>query len=93
MILERFFLWDGQQREILEFIAKCTNCTQVKDEHQKSSVLLQEIQIPTYKCKDINIYFIIGFLLATKQYDYILVVPHRLTKSAHFILTKCTYSA
>ena len=36
--------WKGLKRDIVEFVAKCPNCQQVKVEHQKPGGLLQEIQ-------------------------------------------------
>ena len=41
--LREVFWWEGLKKDITEFVAKCTNCQQVKAEHQKPSVLLQEI--------------------------------------------------
>ena len=47
--LREDFFWEGLKKDIAEFDAKCQNCQQVKVEHQKSGVLLQEIQVPTLK--------------------------------------------
>ena len=79
------------KKDIAEFIAKCRNCKQVKVEHQKWGVLLQQNQVPTWKWEDINIDFVVGFPRKQKQYDSIWVVVDRFTKSAHFILFKSTY--
>ena len=56
------FLWDVLKRATTEFVAKCPNCQQVKAGHQKSSGLLQEIQIkiPTWKWDDVNMDFVVG---------------------------------
>ena len=37
-------------------------------------------------------YFVVGFPLTQRQYDFIWVVLDRLTKSAHFIPINSTYS-
>ena len=74
-------------------VAKCSNFQQVKTDHQNSGVLLQQIQIPTLKLEDINIDFVIGLHRTQKSYDSIWVVVDPLTKFAHFILVKFTYSA
>ena len=47
--LREIYWWDGLKRDIEEFVAKYLNCQKVKDEHQKSGGLLQEIHIPTWK--------------------------------------------
>ena len=75
-----------------EFVAKCPNCQQVKAEHQKRGVLLQEVQVPTWKWEDINMDFVLGLPGTQRQYDSIWVVVDRLTKSFHFIVVKSTYS-
>ena len=91
--LREVFWWDGLKKDIAEFVAKCRYYQHMKAEHQKSGSLLQEIQVPTWKWEDINMDFVVGLPQTQKQYDSIWVVVDRLTKSAHFIPVKCTYSA
>ena len=67
------------------------NFQQVKVEHQKSSGLLQEIQIPTWKWKDINMDYVVDLPWTQKSYDSIRVVVDRLTKFARFIPVKSMY--
>ena len=66
--------WEGLKRDIAEFVAKCSNCQQVKVEHLKSGGLLQEIQIPTWKWEDINMDFIVGLLRTQESYDSMWMV-------------------
>ena len=77
--------------DIAEFVAKCPNCQQVKVEHQKLGGLLQEIKTPTWKWEDIN--FVVGLLRTQRQYDSILVIVDRLTKSSHLIVDRLTKSS
>ena len=72
--LREIYWWEGLKRDIAEFVAKCPNCQQVKAEHLKLGGLLQEIQIPTWKWKDINRDFIVGLPQTQKSYDSIWVV-------------------
>ena len=86
------FWWDVLKKDITEFLAKCPNCQQVKVKHQKRGSLLQEIQVSTWKWEDINMDFIVGLPGNRRQNESIRVVGDRLTKSAHFIPIKSTYS-
>ena len=72
---------------------KCINCQQVKIEHQNSSGLLQEIQVPTSKLEDIIMDFVVELPRTQKQHDSIWMVADRLTKFTYFIPVKSTYSA
>ena len=45
--LREIYWWEGMKKDIQKFVARCPNCQQVKVEHQKSSGLLHEIQVPT----------------------------------------------
>ena len=91
--LRGVFWWNGLKKNIENFVAKCPNFQQVKDEHLKLSGLLQENKIPTWKWEDINMEFILGSPKTRSQHNSIWVVVERLTKSAHFIPIKSTYSA
>ncbi|XP_060177834.1 uncharacterized protein LOC132607772 [Lycium barbarum] len=41
------YRWDRMKKDIVELVAQCPNCQQVKAEHQKPSGLLQSIKILT----------------------------------------------
>ena len=55
-----------------KFVSKRKNCQQEKAKHQKSSCLLQEIHVLTWKCEDINMDFLLCVPWTQKQYDSIL---------------------
>ena len=78
------------KKDIQEFAASFPNCQQAKAEHQKPCVLLQEIQILTWKWENINMYFVVGLVWTQKLYDSIWVVVDRLNKSARFFPIKFT---
>ena len=71
--LREVFWWDVLKRDVVEFFAKCPNFLQVTAEHQKLSVLLKEIQIPTWEWEDSNMNFVVGLPRTRMQYDYIWV--------------------
>jgi hypothetical protein len=54
--------------------------------------LLQPLQVPEWKWKEIAMDFIMGLLRTQSGYDSIWVIVDRLTKVAHFIPVKTTYS-
>ena len=57
----RVVFWlEGLKKDIAEFVDKCPNCHQVKDEHQNPGGFLQEIQVPTWKWEDIIMDFVVG---------------------------------
>jgi transposase InsO family protein len=48
--------------------------------------------VPEWKWEEIAMDFIVGLLRIQSRYDSIWVIMERLTKVAHFILVKTTYS-
>ncbi|WVZ80113.1 hypothetical protein U9M48_027616 [Paspalum notatum var. saurae] len=66
--------------------------TRVKAEHQKPAGLLQPLKIPEWKWEEIGMDFIVGLPRTQSGFDSIWVVADRLTKVAHFIPVKTTYS-
>jgi hypothetical protein len=54
--------------------------------------LLQPLQVPEWKWKEIAMDFIVGLPRTQSGYDSIWVIMDRLTKVAHFIPLKTTYS-
>jgi hypothetical protein len=53
---------------------------------------MQPLQVPEWKWEEIAIYFIVGLPITQSGYDSIRVIVDRLTKVAHFIPIKTTYS-
>jgi hypothetical protein len=64
----------------------------VKAEHQRPAGLLHPLKIPEWKWEDIGMDFIVGLPRTSAGYDSIWVIVDRLTKVAHFITVKTTYS-
>ena len=90
-IQERFW-WHGMKRDIATFIACCDSCQRIKAEHQKPAGLLQPNRIPEWKWDEIGMDFIVGLPRSQRGNDAIWVITDRLTKVAHFIPVKTTYS-
>jgi hypothetical protein len=82
----------GMKRDIAKYIAFCDICQQVKAEHQRPVGLLQPLQVHEWKWEEIGMDFIVGLPRTQKGYTPILVIVDRLTKVAHFIPVKTTYT-
>ena len=44
--LKQHFWWSRMKRDIVDYVAKCPNCQQVKYEHQRSGGTLHRMPIP-----------------------------------------------
>ncbi|XP_075078500.1 uncharacterized protein LOC142164566 [Nicotiana tabacum] len=91
--LRQLYWWNDMKKDIATFVAQCPNCQQVKSEHQKPGGLLQNIEIPAWKWESINMDFITGLPNSRRKFNSIWVIVDRLTKSAHFLPVRTTYSA
>ena len=80
------------KRDIVDFVSKCLTCQQVKLEYQRPSGLLQQLPILEWKRDMIAMDFVSGLPHTSNGYDVIWVIVDRLTKSAHFLPIKKTYS-
>jgi hypothetical protein len=78
---------------IVNLVARCLECQQVKAEHRHPTGLLQPHAIPESKWEVISMDFIVGLPLTAKRHDSIFVVVDTLTKSAHFNPVRTTYQA
>ncbi|KAL5540066.1 hypothetical protein UlMin_045796 [Ulmus minor] len=90
--LRGHFWWPGMKKDVIEFISKCLTCQKVKAEHQRPGGELQPIEIPKWKWEQISMDFVVGLPKTTNGHDSIWVIVDRLTKSAHFIPIRVTYS-
>jgi hypothetical protein len=76
----------------VEYVSLCDTYQRVKAEHQRPAGLLQPLKIPEWKWEEIRMDFIVGLPRTQAGYDSIWVIVDRLTKVAHFIYVKTTYS-
>ncbi|GJV38840.1 RNA-directed DNA polymerase, eukaryota [Tanacetum coccineum] len=90
--LRDMYWWPGMKKDIATYVSKCLTCSKVKAEHQRSSGLLQQPEIPEWKWDKITIDFITKLPRSRSGYDTIWVIVDRLTKSAHFLATREDYS-
>ncbi|XP_069146951.1 uncharacterized protein [Solanum lycopersicum] len=91
--LKQHFWWNRMKCDIVDFVAQCPNCQQVKYEHQRPRGTLQKMPIPEWKWERIATDFVVCLPKILGKFDSIWVIVDRLTKSAHFIPVKVTYNA
>ena len=91
--LKRVYWWRNMKREVAEFVSKCLVCQQVKAPRQKPAGLLQPLSVPEWKWENVSMDFITGLPRTLRGFTVIWVVVDTLTKSAHFIPGKSTYTA
>ncbi|KAA3466073.1 reverse transcriptase [Gossypium australe] len=78
----RVLYWrPSMKREIVELMAKCLTCQQVKAEHQVLTGLLQPISIPQWKLEHITMDFVVGLPLSPNKRNDIWVIVNRFTKT------------
>jgi hypothetical protein len=90
--LKQKYWWYGLKKDVASHVALCDVCQRVKAEHQRPAGLLHPLKIPEWKWEDIGMDFIVGLPRTYTGYDSIWVIVDRLTKVAHFIPVKTTYS-
>ena len=90
--LRENFWWNGMKKDIANFVAKCLTCQQVKVEHQKPAGMLQPLPLSEWKWEDVTMDFVSGLPRTRSNHDAIWVIVDRLTKSAHFLAIRMTYS-
>ena len=80
------------KRDIAAYVASCLVCQQVKAEHQHPAGMMQPLPIPEWKWDHITMDFIVGLSRTTSGKDAIWVIVDRLTKTAHFISIRISFS-
>jgi hypothetical protein len=78
--------------DMVNLVARCLECQQVKAEHRHPTGLLQPHAIPESKWEVISMDFIVRLPLMARRHDSMFVVVDTLTKSAHFSV-QVTYQA
>ncbi|KAA0064254.1 DNA/RNA polymerases superfamily protein [Cucumis melo var. makuwa] len=91
--LRSVYWWRNMKREVADFVSRCLVCQQVKAPRQRLAGLLQPLSVPGWKWESVSMDFITGLPRTLKGYTVIWVVVDRLTKSAHFVPEKSTYTA
>ncbi|KAD4982495.1 hypothetical protein E3N88_19166 [Mikania micrantha] len=91
--LRKDYWWPGMKFNVMQYVNKCLTCAQVKAEHQKPYGYMQPLEVPEWKWEHITMDFITKLPLTAKRYNAIWVIVDRLTKSAHFLPIRETYTS
>eukprot|EP00253_Pinus_taeda_P035992 PITA_35992 len=91
--IRKEYFWPGMKKSIVEYLARCLECQQIKAEHQHPTGLLQPLPIPKWKWEIISMDFITGLPRTKKNNNSIMVVVDKLSKAAHFKPVQSTYKA
>ncbi|KAA0052401.1 pol protein [Cucumis melo var. makuwa] len=91
--LRSVYWWRNMKREVADFVSRCLVCQHVKASRQRPAGLLQPLSVPGWKWESVSMDFITGLPKTLKGYTVIWVVVDKLTKSAHFVPEKSTYTA
>jgi hypothetical protein len=89
--LKERYWWYGMKHDVAAHVALCDVCQRVKAEHQRLAGLLP-LKVPEWKWEEIGMDFIVGLPPTGDGYDSIWVIVDHLTKVAHFIPVKTTYT-
>jgi hypothetical protein len=80
------------KRDVAAHVALYDVCLRVKAEHQRLADLLQQLKVPEWKWEEISMDFIVGLPHTRDGYDSIWVIVDSLTKVAHLVPVKTTYT-
>ena len=84
--------WPGMIKHVTNFVAACATCQRSKSETQAPAGLLAPLPIPERVWEDVSMDFLSG-LPKAGGVDCVFVVVDRLSKYAHFMALRHTFSA
>ncbi|CDI74846.1 OSIGBa0102B11.2 protein, related [Eimeria praecox] len=91
--LSKLYYWPGVRTYTIAYVESCTQCRASKSLNQKPAVLLQQLIIPSRRSSHVSLDFITDLPLTTTGHDSILVLVDSLSKMAHFVPAKKTFTA
>ncbi|KAJ9544596.1 hypothetical protein OSB04_024303 [Centaurea solstitialis] len=87
------YWWPGLKREVARYVESCLTCLKVKAEHQRPHGKMQPLEIPEWKWKNITMDLITKLPKTPRKFDAIWVIVDRLTKSAHFLAIRESFTS
>ena len=92
-MVQKSYFWPGLKRYVLQHVTQCLPCQRNKAERVKLPGKLHPLDIPQMKWECISMDFVTSLPPVQGGYDSIMVVVNYLTKVAHLIPVKKTFSA
>ena len=86
------YYWSGMKGHVGDFVRRCLTCQQVKAEHQKPAELLQPLEVLEWKWEHVTMDFLTHLPRTPQRHDAVWVIVDRLTKSAHFLAVRMTFT-
>ena len=80
------------KKHVGDFVRRCLTCQQVKAEHKRPAGLLQALEVAEWKWEHITMDFVTHFPRTSLGHDAVWVIVDRLTKSAHFLVVRMTFT-
>ena len=90
--LRRQYYWSGMKRRVGDFVQQFLMCWQVKVEHQRTSGLLQQLEIIEWKCEHVTTDFVTHLPRTSQRHDAVWVIVDPLIKLAHFLAMRITFT-
>ena len=90
--LHRQYYWSGMKRHLGDFVRRCLTNKQVKTEHQKPAGLLQPLEVAEWNWEHVTMDFVTHLPRAPRGHDAVWVIVDRLTKLAHFLAVRMTFT-
>ena len=80
------------KKHVGDFVRLCLTCQRVKAEHQRPAGLLQPVEVAEWKWEHITMDFVTHLPRTLRVHDAVWVIVNRLTKSAHFLAVRMTFT-
>ena len=90
--LRRQYYWSRMKRHVGDFVRRCLTCQQVKAENQRPIGLLQPLEVAEWKWEHVTMDFVTYLPRTSHRHDAVWVIVDRLTKSAHFLAVRMTFT-
>ncbi|CDJ64773.1 Similar to Transposon MAGGYgagandpolgenehomologues, related [Eimeria necatrix] len=91
--LSKHYYWPGMLAYTTAYVESCTHCRASKSLNQKPPGLFQQLLIPSRRWAHVSLDFITDLPLTTTGHDSILVMVDSLSKMAHFVPAKKSFTA